>query len=85
MPHHIKSPAKTDASMICRLSATPNLREMDGTWLCAELSCTSNWLEQRAVMNIPVASQKSMVWSARTGMVGGYAVRYALNTPPLGV
>jgi len=35
-------------------------------------------------MNIPVASQKSLVMVGGTGMVGGYAVRYALNHPAVG-
>ena len=35
-------------------------------------------------MNIPVASQKSLVMVGGTGMVGGYAVRYALDHPAVG-
>ena len=35
-------------------------------------------------MNILVASQKSLVIVGGTGMVGGYAVRYALDHPAVG-
>jgi uncharacterized protein YbjT (DUF2867 family) len=35
-------------------------------------------------MNIPVASQKSLVIVGGTGIVGSYAVRYALDHPAVG-
>ena len=35
----------------------------------------------RAAMNIPPASQKRLVIVGATGMVGGYALRYALDHP----
>lgn len=35
-------------------------------------------------MNVPMASQKRLVIMGATGMVGGYAVRYALDNPSVG-
>lgn len=35
-------------------------------------------------MNVPTAGQRSLVIVGATGMVGGYALRYALETPAVG-
>ena len=35
-------------------------------------------------MNVPAAGQKSLVIVGATGMVGGYALRYALDNPAIG-
>lgn len=35
-------------------------------------------------MNIPVASQTRLVIMGAMGMVGGYAIRYALDHPAVG-
>jgi hypothetical protein len=36
-------------------------------------------------MNVPLAGQKRLVIAGATGMVGGYALRYALDHPALDV
>jgi uncharacterized protein YbjT (DUF2867 family) len=40
--------------------------------------------ERNTVMNVPAAGQKRLVIVGVTGMVGGYALRYALDHPAVG-
>ena len=39
---------------------------------------------QVASMNVPSAGEKRLVIVGATGMVGGYALRYALRNPAVG-
>ncbi len=39
---------------------------------------------QAGSMNVPIAGQKRLVIVGATGMVGGYALRYALEHPAVG-
>jgi hypothetical protein len=65
---------------------------MHGAWLFAERLLYADWIGTRSVMvvgsqvfsttNIATANQKRLVIVGATGMVGGYALRYALDTPP---
>jgi uncharacterized protein YbjT (DUF2867 family) len=44
----------------------------------------TNQVASRASTTVPAAGQKRLVIVGATGMVGGYALRYALDHPPVG-
>ena len=84
MPHHYdhwQSPKPDD----CRSPLYGHLREKGrrmavcGTQALCRLAGTAGTL-----MNVPAAGQKRLVIVGATGMVGGYALRYALDHPAVG-
>ena len=89
MPHHLTIDGGKRRLMIAALRYTDTFVKMDGAWLFAERQLYVDWLEERSdatdsVMNVPTVGQKRLVIVGATGMVGGYALRYALDHPAVG-
>ena len=82
MPHHLTIDGKNRRLMIAALRYARHLRE-DGRRLavCGTPALRRLAGRARTVMNAQTAGQKRLVIVGATGMVGGYALRYALDHP----
>jgi hypothetical protein len=80
LAHHVTVDSGKRRLMVASLRYLDTFAKADGAWLFAERLLFVDWLEERAVMNAPAAGQNLVIVGA-SGMVGGYALRYALDHP----
>ncbi len=84
MPHHLTINSGKRRLMIAALRYTDTFVKMDGAWLFAERLLVRG-LDRRAPTLMTAteqeksAGQKRLVIVGASGMVGGYAIRYALE------
>ena len=85
MPHHLTVDGGKRRLMIAALRYYGYVRE-DGrrVVVCGAPALRRLDRGARTVMNVPAAGQKRLVIVGATGMVGGYALRYALEHPAVG-